>query len=684
MITALRRRAVLSALALVSLCASAALPSAGVERGPVRHSTTTPVETEARVIVKFKADSALMRALSASGSQSGPKNAQDLSSRLGLVLADGRAVGPRMQVVRGSGLSSQELANRLAAESDVEYAVVDGRMRALSAATPNDPLYGTQTSNVTPAAGQWYLQTPGATLVSAINAEAAWAVTPGKSSVVVADLDTGVRFDHPDLASKLLPGYDFVGGAGTAAALATANDGSGRDGDPSDPGDWITAAETNAVGGQFYGCGDLDANDKPTLKADSSWHGTQTAGIIGAATNNGVGMASVGHDVMVLPLRVLGKCGGYDSDILAAMYYAGGLTNATYTSGLPTNPTPARVINMSLGSAIACSAAYQDAVNQLVAAGVVVVVSAGNQGLNVGSPANCSGVVAVAGVRHSGTKVGYSDLGAAVTISAPAGNCVNPPGQTCVYPILTTSNNGTTTPVATTAGGAKYTSGGNDASLGTSFSAPLVSGTAALMVSANPTLTVAQVVAALKSSARAFPTSAGGVTVAACTAPTSLTDTSTAQGSECSCTTSLCGAGLLDAGAAVSAVVTAKANITATASSVTVGGSVTLDGSQSAASTNRSISTYQWSITSGNSFVALSGATNGPTVTLLGNAVGSAVVSLTVTDSAGVQSTTSATVAATAPPASSGGGAMSLGWLLGWLASVVGVWVVTPRRPQRV
>jgi len=663
--------------ALISLCAATALPISAAERGPQPKSAVLPVETEARVIVKFKADSALMRAQSAGGVQAAPQHAQTLSARLGLSLTNGRAIAPRMQLVRGAGLSSQELADRLAAQGDVEYAVVDGRQRALAA--PNDPLYGTQAST-TPAAGQWYLQAPGTTLVSAINAERAWGLTTGKSSIVVADLDTGVRFDHPDLTSKLLTSaagaYDFV------HITSNANDGDGRDTDPSDPGDWITSAED--ASGTFAGCG----------ASDSGWHGTKTAGLIGAATNNGVGMASIGRDVMVLPLRVLGKCGGYDSDIIAAMYYAGGLTNATYTTGLPTNPSVARVINMSLGSANTCSAAYQDAVTQLTAAGVVIVVSAGNDGLTVGTPANCSGVIAVAGVRHSGTKVGYSDLGSAVTISAPAGNCVNATG-TCVYPILSTSNTGATTPVVG-ATGATYTTGlsesspgtcpvpGTCASLGTSFSAPLVSGTVALMLSANASLTPAQVISALKSTARAFPSTGAGAGVSACTAPTGA-----AQTTECYCTTTTCGAGMLDAGLAVAAVVTATANIAVASTNAVIGTAVTLDGSSSSASTGNTISSYLWTVTSGSTLASITSSTNASTATLMPTAAGTVIVSLTVTDSAGYSNTTSTTLtaaAATTPPATSssgGGGAMDLGWLLGWLASVIGVWAVTPRQRGR-
>lgn len=651
--TASRRRVILSALALVSLCASAALPTAGTERGPQRHALATPVETEARVIVKYRADAALMQVQSVSASKL-PQHAQALSARLGLSLTDGRTTGPRSQVLKTSGISSQELADRLNAQSDVEYAVVDGRKRALAA--PNDALYAGGQTLVTPAVGQWYLRAPtsatiaGTTsVVSSINAEAAWGITTGSASVVVADLDTGVRFDHPDLTAKLLPGYDFVS-ADSTGVYTTAADGNARDADASDPGD--------------YGCGETT----------SSWHGTQTAGLIGASTNNTIGMASVGRDVMLLPLRVLGCGGGYDSDIQAAMRWAVGID----VSGVPTNTHVAKVLNLSLGGSMTCSQAYIDAIADVNSKGAVVVVAAGNDGLDVGSPASCAGAIAVAGVRHSGTKVGYSDLGSKIAISAPAGNCVNATG-TCLYPIITTSNSGATTPIAAT-----YTSGGADASLGTSFSAPLVSGTAALMFAANPTLTPAQVLSALKSSARVFPSTGAGTAVAACTAPASVTDTSTAQTAECYCTTATCGAGLLDAGGAVTAVVTATASITSAATSVTTGNTITLDGSHSTGSTNRSISTYLWAITSGDTLANFSSATNSSTATLQATGVGSVIVSLTVTDSAGQQATTSATVTTTAPPVSSGGGgAMDLGWLLGWLASVIGVWVVTPRRATR-
>ena len=640
-------------LTFAAVCAATVLPARGAERGPVPRSYSAgAASSEARVIVKFKADSSLMRALSASGAKNMlPQQAQALSARLGLTLTDGIPIGARAQVVKASGLTSRELADRLAAQPDVEYAVVDGRVHAL-AVVPNDPLYPGNQSSATPVAGQWYLRAPTSTTIvdassvlSGIDAQAAWSLTTGNPGVVVAVLDTGVRPDHPDLAGKLLPGYDFVGKVSGAA----------------DPGD--------------YGCS--------TGPANSSWHGTQTAGLIGAATNNGIGMAGVGRDVMLLPVRVLGKCGGYDSDIAAAMLWAAGLGAAPDGS---MNPNPAKVIILSRGATGSCvpngpataAQLYIDTVAQVNAAGVVVVAAAGNDGLAVGLPANCPGVIAVAGVRHAGTKVGYSDLGPEVALAAPAGNCVNLSGQ-CLFPLLTTSNSGTTTPA-----GATYTGGGADASVGTSFSAPLVAGTVGLMFSANPTLMPAQVLAALKGSARRFPATGAAAGVTACTAPSS-----TPQNSECYCTLSTCGAGLLDAGAAVASVAILTANIDVASTSVTTGAAVALDGSSSSTAAGRTITGYQWAITGGSSLASFTSATNASTATLQINptGIGTVTVSLTVTDGAGTDTTTTAlTVNAPPPPpapqSSSGGGAMQLGWLLGWLASVIGVWRVTPR-PRR-
>ncbi|MFM8637860.1 MAG: S8 family peptidase, partial [Betaproteobacteria bacterium] len=396
-------------------------------RGPAVAVSEDP--ESARVIVKYKGDSPLRRvqssALAEGAAAPAPRHAQRLSQTLRAPLTDGRVLGPHTQALRGQGLSSSELARRLRSLPEVEWAVVDERRRIHN--LPNDPLFADNQRTVTPAVGQWYLRAPTAEAVSAINAVGAWVSTQGASSVVVAVLDTGVRPEHPDLQGKLHPGYDFIG-LDRSGAATTANDGNGRDNDPTDPGDWTNANECSA--------------GEPA--SASSWHGTQVSGLIGAATNNGAGMAGAGWNVMVLPLRVLGRCGGYDSDIIAAMRWAAGLSQNVGVStvlNVP-NPFPARVINMSLGSQGTCTAAYQDVVNELRQAGVTVVAAAGNDtGLKVSVPANCPGAVAVSGVRHIGSKVGYSNIGPEVALAAPAGNCVNLQG-TCLYPLLTTINLG--------------------------------------------------------------------------------------------------------------------------------------------------------------------------------------------------------------------------------------------------
>jgi serine protease len=503
-------------------------------------------QTDARVIVKYRADSALVRKSASTVEEQPQVIADALGQRLGIALHAGSPVGARINVMTATGMDADQLAARIAAQPDIEYAVPDRRRHRLS--KPNDPLFASGPSLLAatggPPAGQWYLHAPSSDALSAINAELAWNLVIGNPTVVVADIDTGVRFDHRDLLSvaaggNLLPGYDMI------SDPAGANDGDGRDPDPSDPGDWVTLDEIQNKNGPFYKC--------TTAAENSSWHGTQTSGLMGALTDNGIGMASVGRTVRILPVRVLGKCGGLDSDIIAGMLWAAGIA----VPNVPSNPYPARVLNLSLGSDEACNVSYIDAVSQVRAQGAVVVASAGNAtGHAVGLPANCPGVIAVAGLRHAGTKVGFSSLGPEIAVSAPAGNCVNTlAGQPCLYPILSATNPGTTTPVPDAAGGSIY-SDSFDPSLGTSFSAPLVAGTAALMFAAQPALTPDQVRALLQASARAFPVSSDP-TISQCVAPQPIGATQVDQ-AECSCTTTTCGAGMVDAAAAVRAAIDLK------------------------------------------------------------------------------------------------------------------------------
>jgi serine protease len=561
----------------------------------------------ARVIVQFKAAAQAQSQSQAQGPstsrvqpESQPRRASWLGQRRGLVLRDGRVIDAHRQVVLGdSGLDAQTLATRLSQDPAVAWAVPDRRRRAAAypLTAPNDPLYASNPSNSV-AAGQWYLRAPTSTFVSAINAQAAWAQSTGRD-VVVADIDTGVLFGHPDLIGKLYAGYDFVSDA------EHNRDGDGVDADASDPGDWSTAGE----------CGSASA---------SSWHGTQTSSVIGARTDNGVGMAGVAPDAMILPLRVLASCGGWDSDIIASMLWAAGLPTGVT---LATNPHPARVLNLSLGSSDdpVCPESYQTVVNQIVATGVVIVASAGNDaGLRVETPGNCSGVITVGGLRHAGTKVGFSNVGPEIALSAPGGNCVNTSGP-CLYTIMTATSSGTRGPGAYT-----YAST-SDPAIGTSFSAPMVAGAAALMLARNPALTPPQVKSLLQSSARAFPTSAPGVST--CHAPDGF------EQDECVCTTSTCGAGMLDVSAAVAAANPSAAptvSVTPSATTGLSGGSITFNASASAAPTGRTLLSRSWSLASGSNLASFSGSTSGSSATLNLNAPGFVAVTHTLTDNLGV------------------------------------------------
>lgn len=525
---------------MAALTASALLvPSPVVAQS----SVATQTQTTARVIVKFKTNASVLQKQTHSAKASetlfeakARSHAEQLSTRLGLRLSAGRLLTERSQVLLADGMTSEQLVQRLSKEADVEYVVVDHVRKRH--AVPNDPLFNTgpaiagQTGG--PVAGQWYLRAPSGEVRSAINAQAAWDITVGNPNVVVAVLDSGIRFDHVDLkrvseGGNLLEGYDFISNA------FIGNDGGGRDADATDTGDGVTAASLLEAG-KPSNCGDADIED-------SSWHGTKVAGLIGALTDNGLGMASVGRTVRVLPIRVLGRCGGFDSDIVAGMRWAAGLN----VPGIPDNPQPnrARVINMSLGGSGNCTALYVDAVREVNAVGAVVVASAGNSaGQAVSVPAKCEGVIGVSGLRHIGTKVGFSDLGPEITISAPGGNCVNVgAGDACLYPILSTSNSGTIAPVPGTAGSI-YTDAFKP-TVGTSFSAPLVAGTAALMLSVNPNLSACAVRNVLRASARVFPTTGAAAGVLQCSTATAST------GEECYCNTRTCGAGMLDAAAAV-------------------------------------------------------------------------------------------------------------------------------------
>ncbi|HEY6599586.1 MAG TPA: S8 family serine peptidase, partial [Pseudomonadales bacterium] len=318
---------------------------------------------------------------------------------------------------------ARAVAARLAQDPAVEYAVPDVMLR--KAAVPNEPRYVQWQWNLFDPSAQYTgavgAVTKSAAAVGGSNLPGAWDLTTGSNAVIVAVVDSGIA-NHPDLngltgtpyapSGRFLPGYDFISDNVGAPELPTnfvANDGNGRDSDPSDPGDWVTANEK----AMYDSCDDGRAG-----QTDSSWHGTHMAGIVGATANNGAGIAGIGWNVRVLPVRALGKCGGTTSDIADAIRWSAGLA----VMGVPNNPNPANVISLSLGGPGACSAPLQAAVTAAVNAGAVIVAATGNDGDNqIGAPGNCNGVIAVTAHTINGESADYANVGSGTAISAPGG-----------------------------------------------------------------------------------------------------------------------------------------------------------------------------------------------------------------------------------------------------------------------
>lgn len=435
------------------------------------------------------------------------------------------------------------MAEALEREAGIQYA--DPDMWKRPTLVPNDTCYP---SNTNPACfnalvqstymSQWHLMPPGVE-VGGANLPPAWDLSTGASNIYIGVIDTGFLHNHPDLAGRAVGGYDFIwefAGANDnqpvqSAECVQGNDPrlyapfdppcvSSRDSDPADPGDWIDAADYNTTPSSwFYGCD----------TSPSSWHGSHVGGTIGAASNNATGIAGINWVSKIVPLRVLGKCGGWTSDIVDAITWGSGGSVA----GIPANAYPARVLNLSLGGGGPCAASEQEAIDGALGRGTVVVISAGNTNSDASdnSPGNCLGNITVAATQRQGIKAQYSAYGTSVEIAAPGGGRNFPETPSIVRNlVVSTINNGPTVPNPT----GYYYEGYN----GTSMAAPHVAGVASLILSRNDTLTPAQVLAILQTTARPFPVVDGA------TCP---------SGSSCTCTTSLCGAGLLDAGAAVAA-----------------------------------------------------------------------------------------------------------------------------------
>lgn len=372
------------------------------------------------------------------------------AARAGLTGADGT---PGLRVLRQMALPGMRviaadrplkrdaalaLMRQIAADRNVEFVQPDGGGK--TQLVPNDPKF----------AQQWHY----ADSASGIRAPSAWNATSG-AGVVVAVVDSGI-LSHSDLNANVLPGYDFISSVNGRNATECAiddmpagcgkpQDGDGRDPDPTDNGPSGTHA-----------------------------HGTHVAGTIAAVTGNSLGVAGIAYNAKIVPVRAAGV-DGYNahSDSIDAIVWASG----GHVAGVPANPNPAEVVNVSLGSVMACTPAWQAGIDAAVANGAVVVAAAGNDNNDVSKnlPAGCNNVVAVAATDKNGAKASFSAWGAKIDVAAPGTSILS-----------TIANNGYGT------------------LQGTSMAAPHVAGVAALVRSLAPSKTPAEVEAILKGTARAI------------------------------------------------------------------------------------------------------------------------------------------------------------------------------------
>ncbi len=559
---------VLASATAIAIASMSVLPASAADRIDVSGLQSPEQTSFDRFIVKYKIGSS-ERASTASLDSALLSATRAVPARSGRALrvTHVRRLAVGADVVRSDRkldrAEAESLMRQLASNPNVEYVEVDKLNQPVF--TPNDTNFSQQYGFGTGAGG--------------IRATEAWDITSG-SGTVVAVLDTGIT-NHSDLNANLLPGYDFI------IDTAVSADGNGRDSDPSDPGD--------AYGGN-----------------PSSWHGTHVAGTIAAVTNNGKGVAGTAFNAKVVPVRVLGKGGGYDSDIADAIIWASGGT----VSGVPANANPAEVINLSLGGSGACSTTSQSAINGAVGRGTTLVIAAGNSNANTSgfSPANCNNVVAVGAVTSTGARASYSNYGALVDVAAPGSA------------VLSTLNAGTAGP-----GAENYASYS-----GTSMAAPHVAGVVALIQSvSSPAKTPAQIEALLKSSARAFP----------------------------STPSQPIGSGIVNAKAAVDAAGGGGGNVAPVANFSASASGLTVSFTDTSTDSDGSIASRSWSFGDGTTSTASS-----PSKTY--SAAGTYTVTLTVTDNSGA--TNAKTSSVTVNAGGGGGTVLSNGVAVTGLSAAAG------------
>lgn len=571
-------------------------------------SELNPTQPITQLIVKFKPMTGTLPA-SASGNVYAMTSQRMLSVNevAGLALSYQRPMSGNAHVVRFeqplSDAEASEVAARIALQEDVAYAEPDAWM--YPAAIPDDAGY----------ANQWHYKDPVASgYAGAANLPGAWDITTGSDSIVIGVVDTGV-LNHSDLQANLVggsasaSGYDMISFTSAAdSGNAVSNDGDGRDSNPTDPGDWVAAADP------ICGTG---------IIKNSSWHGTHVAGTIGAVGNNGVGVTGVNWAAKLLTVRALGSCGGLLSDIADGIAWAAGEA----ISGVPANANPAKVINLSLGGSGTCGTTFQAAIDAAVARGATVVVAAGNSNDNVANyqPASCNNIITVAAVGPTGGRANYSNYDTAadnyIAIAAPGGEqsfAGDPNG------VFSTLDGGTTT----AAGDDTY-----QFFQGTSMATPHIAGIAALMLAANNNLTdgtipagdvPALIKAKLKATARAFPTGTGS-----------------------DCTTLICGAGIVDAASAVQSVSMAPTANAGSNQDVNPEQTVNLTGAES--TDDGSVVSYGWAQTDSGVNATLMGVTTATPSFSAPATARTMTFQLTVTDDVGLTATDTVDVSVVPP-----------------------------------
>ncbi len=545
---------------------------------------------------------------------------ESLSSRAGERLIYRRPTADLSHVLRLDEplqrVAAERVAQRLRLDPAVASVEIDEYVFPFL--TPTDPFW-TDSREVL-----WHLKAPTAQRLGGANLPEAWDTAVGRN-VVVAVIDSGIT-THPDLETNIIRGHDFIS-ADADGGFLVANDGDGRDTNPADPGDWIDDTDLTKT---LFSWG-----SSPCKKSNSSWHGTHIAGLIGAVMSNGAGIVGIAHEAKVLSIRALGKCFGYGSDITDAIRWAAGAQPVSGTwadLGIPINNNPARVINLSLGStSSSCSSSRQNAITAARALGAVVVAATGNESrATISSPANCSGVIAVTAHTIEGDKAIYANHGAGTTLSAPGGgscttstlNCL-PQGDSGVAGTLwrlitSTTNSGTTSP-----GAAAYSG-----KSGTSVATPHVSGVAALLISAMPTLTVESVRLLMTSSAREFP--AGTFCAGKIANP--------------------CGTGMLDATRAMHRLAALTPTVTASANAPVVdnGSTVTLTGNATPKAGGNVNLSYRWQQITG--ATATLSSTSSPQVTFIAPNGSRMSFRFTVTDSDGFSASANVDVRSNGTP----------------------------------